>query len=436
MKIFSPVIYLTRRVWATFKLLCRAMKKLLWMMLPFYGFTTLLGLIQGPILVQWYTGTMDQFARLLVNNLYEIKMLEFFGDAYGDSFVDSFNPTYRITQIQSPLDWTSHLGLRRPRGWRTENVENMASLYNLYRRTRRYPNGEPWQHWIYLSAQMEPWKQPDGPILHDPWDQAFVKLLEYRDKHEKLGRSSFHYVSCHKSFLCGSWRVTAPALLHFTTNATARKGSKKYRDFPYHEPVSVRVFELPLREVAIPGVFPTYFEQMRALTASNSTFWTTKDTYSHFDQVRSQALPILRQLEKDYPWSYGLLVKAEEKWTSIWAMEDTALIIGAYLIPFASTAIPTYLYKLAQARWIEDKKPGTSEAELKRKDPLARGLEEFLEAMGDEDKEKFRKTARGGRLLNKIEAELAIDDWNTGEEMIQEISGALGLDKDGKVKGR
>ncbi|KAG6977936.1 hypothetical protein FocnCong_v021516 [Fusarium oxysporum f. sp. conglutinans] len=92
-------------------------------------------------------------------------------------------------------------------------------------------------------------------------------------------------------------------------------------------------------------------------------------------------------------------------------MEDTALIIGAYLIPFASTAIPTYLYKLAQARWIEDKKPGTSEAELKRKDPLARSLEEFLEAMGDEDKEKFRKTARGGRLLNKIEAELAIGDW-------------------------
>ncbi|KAL5619937.1 hypothetical protein FOBRF1_003183 [Fusarium oxysporum] len=85
---------------------------------------------------------------------------------------------------------------------------------------------------------------------------------------------------------------------------------------------------------------------------------------------------------------------------------------------------------------MENKQPRTSEAELKRKDPLARSLEEFLEAIGDKDKEKFRKTARGGRLLSKIEAELAIDDWNTGEEMIQEISGAFGLDKDGKIKGR
>ncbi|KAF4435954.1 hypothetical protein FACUT_6805 [Fusarium acutatum] len=430
-------MYFARYVWETFKSVCHTTKTVMLFMLPFYALTVLLGLIQGPIVAQWYAGTMKELARLLVDNLYDIKILEFVGDAADYSFVDGFSPIYGISQIQSPLNWISHLGLKRPRDWSTKDVENMASLDDLYwRRRPLHSRGEPWQQWVYLSAQMEPWRQPGGPVLHDPWDQAFLKVLEYRDKHENLGRSNFHYVSCHKSFLCGSWRVTAPALLHFSINATEAKKFEKEGKWPYHEPVSVRAFELPLQKSIIPGTFPSYFEQIRALTASNSTFWTTRDTYFYLEQVQSQALPMLKQLEKKYPRSYGLLVKAEKKWTSLWDMQDTLLISDSYLISFTCAAIPTYLFKYVQALFVGMKKSETSGTEDKRKDPLAQGLEKFLGALSDKDKEKCGKKSRGERVLRKIEAELAKDNWNTPEEIIKDLNSALGLDKDGKVKGR
>ncbi|KAF5980765.1 hypothetical protein FCOIX_4669 [Fusarium coicis] len=437
MKIFNYIVYFTRYVWETFKSTCNIFKTVMLFMLPFYALTVLLGLIQGPIVVQWYEGTMKELARLLVNNLYDIKILELVGDAADYSFVDGFSPVYGISQIQSPLTWISHLGLKRPRDWSTENVENMASLDDLYRRKPGlYSRSEPWQQWVYLSAQMEPWRQPDGPVLHDPWDQALLKVLEHKDKHENLGRSNFHYVSCHKSFLCGSWRVTAPALLHFSINATEAKEFDKEGKWPYHEPVSVRVFELPLQERIIPGTFPSYFEQIRSLTASNSTFWTTRETYFYLEQVQTQALAMLKQLEKKYPSSYGFLVKAEKKWTGLWDMQDTLLISDSYLISFACTAIPTYLFKYVLSLYEGAKKPAVSGTVDKRKDPLAQALENFLGSLSDRDKEKCGKTSRGERVLRRIEAELAKDDWNTPEEIMKDINGALEIDKDEKVKGR
>ncbi|KAI1027741.1 hypothetical protein LB504_011677 [Fusarium proliferatum] len=424
MTIFNHISYFVRYVWETFKSVCHTMKTVLLFMLPFYALTVLLGLTQGPIVAQWYAGSSKELARLLIDNLYDIKILEFVSDAADYSFVDGFSPVYGITQIQSPLNWISHLGLRRPKDWSTTDVEDMASLDDLYlRRTRLNSTGEPWQQWIYLSAQMEPWRQPYGPVPRDPWDQALLKVLEYRDKHENLGRSNFHYVSCHKSFLCGSWRVTAPALLHFSINATEAKEFEKDGKWPYHEPVSVRVFELPLQESIIPGTFPSYFEQIRALTASNSTFWTTRDTYYHLEQVQSQALLMLKQLEKEYPRSYGLLVKAERKWTGLWDMQDTMLISDSYLISFA-------------VLFVGMKKPEAAEIGDKSKDPLAQGLQRFLGALSDEDKEKCGKTSRGGKMLRKIKAELEKDNWNSPGEIIKDLNGALGLDQDGKVKGR
>ncbi|KAF5591228.1 uncharacterized protein FSUBG_10529 [Fusarium subglutinans] len=430
MNAFRSIAHYIWCVWVMFKLLC---KIVLWMMLPFYGLTALSGLIQGAMFVHWYTGTLNEIARLLITNLIDIKTLKFVSDASGYSFLDGLSPVYEIPQIQSPLDWTSQLGLTRPSDWSSQNVENMANLDSLYRITPPYDE-EPWQHWVYLSAQMEPWRQPDGPMLHDPWDQTFVKLLAYRDTHEALGRSNFHYVSCHKSFLCASWRVTAPALLHFSISNTTE--SQYYEELPDHELVSVRVFELPLREMPIPGVFPSYFEQMRALTASNLTFWTTKDTYSHFFQMSNQGLRIAAQLEKEYPWTYGLLVKAEIKWTSLWPIDDTWLRLTAYFIPFLCSAVPTYIFKHAQALFTDLKFPETSETVPEGKDPSAHSLQRLLDGLSDEDKAKCRKSSRGKRMLRNIEAELVKDDWDTPEEIIKDLNSALGLDKDGKVKSR
>jgi hypothetical protein len=429
MRVFSFAINLARFLWANVKSVCRAAKSVMWMLLPFYGLTLLLGFIQGFILAPWYTATLEQYGRFLVNNLMEVKIMEYFDEPF-DSW-GNVAPVFHIPQIKNPLKWTAQFGLVRPGDSGSENVEALATLSDLYRRTRRYSRAPQWHHWIYLSAQQEPWRQPDGPVLHDPWDKAFVELLEYRDKHDTMGRSNFLYVSCPKNFLCGSWRVTAPALLHFTTEGEKSRASKRSPELPNHASVNVRVFELPLRETAIPGVFPSHFEQMRSLTASNSTFWGTKDTYSHFDQVLGQAVPMLREVEKAYPWTYGLLVKAEDKWTHLWAMEDTALLMIVRILSIASSAVPTYLFKFASLRWSDSPGPGP---EHKSKDPLAQTLQSLVDILSEEDEEKFRKTDRGRRILALAEAGLERDEWNTREEVLKEISDAMGLDEHGQIE--
>ncbi|KNB20648.1 hypothetical protein FOXG_17615 [Fusarium oxysporum f. sp. lycopersici 4287] len=247
-----------------------------------------------------------------------------------------------------------------------------------------------------------------------------------------MGRSNFLYVSCPKSFLCGSWRVTAPALLHFTTEGNKSRGTGNSPDLPNYTPVNARVFELPLRQTAIPGVFPSHFEQMRSLTASNSTFWQSKGTYSHFDQVLGQTNPVLKNAKTAYPWTYGLLVKAENKWTRLWAIEDTDLRGYLFLLSFASSVFPTYLYKFAPTNWSA---PGPG-PEQKSKDPLAQTLQSLVDMLSAEEKERFRKTDRGGRILGLAERGLKNDQWNTREEVLKDISKALGLDRDRKVKGR
>ncbi|EXK75912.1 hypothetical protein FOQG_19324 [Fusarium oxysporum f. sp. raphani 54005] len=421
---------LARLIWANIKTVCRAIKTAILMSLPFYGLTLILGFYQGIIIALWYSESKEQNARFLLKNVLEYKITEYFDEPY-DNW-SNVAPVFHVPQIINPLEWTAQLGLKRPTVSGLGDEYELAGLGHLYRRTRRYSKTKQWHHWIYLSAQQEPWRQADGPILQDPWDKAFVELLEYRDKHDTMGRSNFLYVSCPKSFLCGSWRVTAPALLHFTTEGNKSRGTGNSPDLPNYTPVNARVFELPLRQTAIPGVFPSHFEQMRSLTASNSTFWQSKGTYSHFDQVLGQTNPVLKNAKTAYPWTYGLLVKAENKWTRLWAIEDTDLRGYLFLLSFASSVFPTYLYKFAPTNWSA---PGPG-PEHKSKDPLAQTLQSLVDMLSAEEKERFRKTDRGGRILGLAERGLKNDQWNTREEVLKDISKALGLDRDRKVKGR
>ncbi|CVK98804.1 uncharacterized protein FMAN_08429 [Fusarium mangiferae] len=419
-----------RLIWVNIKSVCHAIKKVILMLLPFYGLTVILGFYQGVIIALWYSETKQQNARFLLKNVLEYKITEYFDEPY-DNW-SNVAPVFHVPQIINPLKWTDQLGLKPPKGSGYGDEYELAGLGHLYRRTRRSSKAQLWHHWIYLSAQQEPWRQPDGPILHDPWDRAFVELLEYRDKHDTMGRSNFLYVSCQKSFLCGSWRVAAPALLHFTTEGNRSRLTGNSPDIPNYTRVNTRVFELPLRKIAIPGVFPSHFEQMRSLTASNSTFWQSKGTYSHLDQVLAETEPVVRDAKTAYPWTYGLLVKAEGKWTRLWGLEDTDLRGYIFLLSFASSVFPTYLYKFAPTNWAS---PGPG-PEHKSKDPLARTLQSLVDMLSEEERERFRKTDRGGRILGLAEAGLKKELWNTREEVLKDVRNALGLHKDRKVKGR
>ncbi|EWG55224.1 hypothetical protein FVEG_13261 [Fusarium verticillioides 7600] len=412
---------LIRVVWAYIKSACRAIKTAILMLLPFYGLTLIGGFYQGVIIAQWYSESKQQNARFLLKNVLEYKITEYFDEPY-DSW-SNVAPVYHVPQIINPLKWRDQLGLKRPAVSGAGDEEALANLMHLSLRTRPYSKTQQWHRWIYLSAQQEPWRQPDGPILHDPWDKAFVELLEYKDKHDTMGRSNFFYISCPKSFLCGSWRVAAPALLHFTTEGNSSQSSSNSPGLPNYTPVNTRVFELPLGKAAIPGVFPSHFEQMRSLTASNSTFWETQCTYSHLHQVIGQTSPVLRDAVKAYPWTYGLLVKAEHKWLRLWGIEDTALRGYILLLSFSLSTFPTFLYKFTPTNWAS---PGPG-PEHKSKDPLARTLQSMVDMLSAEEKERFRKTDRGGRILGLAEKGLEKEYWNTRKDVLEDVANALGL---------
>ncbi|KAG8671052.1 hypothetical protein FPOAC2_04369 [Fusarium poae] len=332
------------------------------------------------------------------------------------------------------MTWTKDIGISRPDGWHTNNAGAHTGFWDLYRARRRYSVDPSWHHWIYLSENLQPlnetWNQ-------DPWDRAFLDLLQYRDKNEPLGRSNFNYITCPHSFLCATWRISGPALIHFTNEPVKRNLTEKRSRRRILDPVSVRVFELPLSEPVIPGTFPTHFEQMRSITASNSTYWTTRMKYSNFDQVLGQAKRVLKKYEDKYPLTYGLLAKAEHKWTRLIAAEETNLVFIPQVISFLAGAIPSRhgvsLWEQGWDWWRERQYEKSTKGNVEQRDadkaawdPVAYQLRYILDSMTDEDKEKFGKTYRGGILLERLQKGLEKKDWDGREDIIKEIEGALG----------
>ncbi|RSL79159.1 hypothetical protein BHE90_009739 [Fusarium euwallaceae] len=384
---------------------------------------------------------MEHNGHLLVSNVVTVKSYSWFDGSRGPSWLDQKRAPFHIQQLHNPLDWHKKLGLDRPEGWHTKGAESLASLRELYRQ-RFHASQKPLDRWIYASPQSIP--LDENVEFVDPWDQDFLELLRHRDEHEPLGRANFHYLACPTSFLCGVWRVTGPALLHFSTeplpenNTASRESRRRYRK-PVYEPVSVRVFELPLSEPVIPGVFPSRFEQMRAITASDSGFRTSKPPHSDFHQMIGQCKRVSRRLEREYPWTYGVLVKVEDKWIKFWAMEETALILGARTLSTLLSAVPIVLGN----RWWGDisrrfrnsteENGGTVSAET---DPIAQTLQHVLDILGDEHKEKFRQTTAGRNLLERIESRLENEEWNTSDQVLREIADAMGVDMNGQLKDR
>ncbi|KAI8724306.1 hypothetical protein NCS52_00288400 [Fusarium sp. LHS14.1] len=437
MQILQIVRYFALCGWAYFKRICRSVRLVFLFLLPFASFTILLGFVQGLIFGPWYLRDMEQNARLLLSNVVTVKSYSWFDGSGGQSWLDKKRAPFHIQQLHNPLDWHKKLGLVRLEGWQTEGAENLASLRDLYRQRFR-ASQKPLDHWIYASPQSNP--LDENVDFFDPWDLAFLQLLLYRDASEPLRRANFHYLTCPTSFLCNAWRVTGPALLHFSTpplpeNNTATRVPREKKRKPIFDPVSVQVFELPLREPVIPGVFPSFFEQMRVITASDSGFWNSQRTHSDFDQMLGQCKRISKRLEKEYPWTYGALVKVEDKWTNAWVMEDTTLILGARLVSTALSAVPivlgTRLWESISRRYRNSTEAiiGPESAET---DPVAQTLQYFLNELGDEHKEKYRQTTYGRRVLQRIESRLENEEWKTGDEVLGEIVDAMGGNRNGK----
>lgn len=138
----------------------------------------------------------------------------------------------------------------------------------------------PTEYWIYVSSMTM-------PEVYQ-WDQAFVELLEYHEMHALPENTTIAYIDCGAApFLCHIWQVRYPGLMHFKIDID-RSVSDDIDPAAFQSPLDqlrpleVRIFDLGLQydeSPLPPGVFPSRFEQMKALT-SNDGAYTIEEEYN------------------------------------------------------------------------------------------------------------------------------------------------------------
>ncbi|KPM42116.1 hypothetical protein AK830_g4405 [Neonectria ditissima] len=440
-------------LWYGWRWLTRQSKPLLQLALACSACTILLGLIEGVLIGQWLLKTSHDTTRFLLQDSVTARAYDLFSTPGQPSFLDARIRPFYIQRLWDPTDWAGRLGLERPRNWNADRLEQLASLKDLYRWRRR--RASTWHHWVYASAQPDPMHG----LVVDEWDAAFCEMLRYRDKYEYFGRADFHYVACPDNFLCSAWRVKGPAMLHFTTetlpqaeassNASSALGkSKPESPMPRHDPVTVRLYELPLRDPVIPGVFPSYFEQMLAITSSNSSLWTSKEPYSETTQFFQQARDMCKTVAKAHPRTYGALITIEEYWLELFGIGDSQALGMVRLVSTALSGMMTmislqawskianFVYKIYPVN--SEKAAGSSQLETTpvTNDPVAGMVRKFLDNLDEEQDKSFQSTHGGTNILDNVRVALDEKEFNSKDDIFGRIMDALGKDAEGKARSR
>jgi hypothetical protein len=328
----------------------------------------------------------------------------------GTKWEDYISPTFEIKELHDPKFWINELGLEREKDKDGREVTMFADLHGLYRRKRYFQRERPWHHWIYASPT-HPTQFKCGKFnsTDNPWDRTFQDLLNYRHENEAMGSYNFNYVTCPGSFFCGEWYTTGPALLHFTTEKTPDEISsiEVPSSMKNYNPVSVRFFDLPLSDRVIPGVFPSYFEQMKSLTDSESAFWMTKKTVLEEPLVVTAVLKMVKGVRESHPWTIAALAEVEDKWTKLLGINNTTMLHKCGSLSGAATAIPSILAMQAwgkvsrQVRKLVAPKP-----KPRPKDPVIEILRSFLGVLSEAERATFMSTPRGATYLTNIENDL------------------------------
>lgn len=412
------------------------------------AFTILLGLFEGVLLGQWFLQNSHETAELLVQDTVSARAYSWFSVPGRPGFLDAMIQPYYIQQLRNPIDWVDKLGLKRPTDWDTRRVGQLASLSDLYRRRRRYSDAPPWHYWIYASAQSRPM---EGDV--DEWDKAFNELLQYQYKYELSGRANFHYVACPMNFLCKAWRITGPALLHFTTElppqAEAADKSETKRPkteiMPNHDPVTVRLFELPLRDPVLPGVFPSRFEQLRSITG-NLSFWSSEEPYSEALQYYRQARKLYSSMATLHPRTYGVLFKVERYYLELLGLSESQALGRVQLLSIGvsmlSTMAAVRAWELVSTLWgaLRGEKAnvtvdGSQDAtEPASQDPVAKMLQTFVDELTEEQEKSLMEDAMGSQIMSRIRTALDKNNFDSKNEVLDGTMNALGKGHDGKIR--
>ena len=262
--------------------------------LPVTLFPSIHTAILGIKLSQYQKGRVQDGIHALAREIDRVSWMDQFSMPGAPTiwdWQDNKEPFF-IPQLRS-VDWTAKLGFVKPIGhgfdvWDPDmSIDKIASFDGLMRdmRTQR---DMPKEWWVYVSSGAMP--------TVFPWDAAFRELLEYHQQNALSNGTAFANVQCWSApFLCNVWHISglaSAALVHLIVLEDGEIGIDvnltDYCAAPEDlRPVVVRITDLGLQSHVsplAPGVFPTRFEQMKALT-SNEGAYTIFEEYSEVSRM-------------------------------------------------------------------------------------------------------------------------------------------------------
>jgi len=281
--------------------------------LPFTFLPVLVGVIDGYFFSRFMAAQWEIAARALIFEAQSAREMDWFSVPGGPGIHDTPLGPFHILNLRDPSNWWEKIGMVKPGQNMAEHppfgfenaLTDLPCLQGLFRRASVSRPGEveaqEWHHWVYISPGLF---YVSGLPLHDMWDRAFDEMLQRLYVTPAAHGASFTYVSCGltESFLCSTWGVRAPSLLHFTTavmpdddedpSEQLRRAIHRQRS-PFR-PVTARVVELPLDpddmldpavfdRILPPGTFPDPLTQLLALVRDPDA-WMAFGEYTEVHQ--------------------------------------------------------------------------------------------------------------------------------------------------------
>lgn len=316
---------------------------------------------------------------------------------------------YHIAQLRESIEWYDTVGLTKfdprvgllnPPASETLGLAQLNEMNVFYRKTTPLDSGKPWHHWVYVSAQ----PMRSESLFLDAWDQGFNELLKYHYANPPAHDAKFNYVSCTGSTFCEMFRLTGPSLLHFTTESDRSNGLRF--PLPGHDPVTVRLVELPItnpRALPLtPGIFPSTFNQLRSFTDSEHA-WRLAHPYSRPTQTFRRLDDITEEKAQLYPRTYGQLIRLDNTIRKFFGQGDDSM--SRFIARHAGIGSSVYGHRIATAVWMLISSWFPSASDERRKQSVLgssgndTGYESLRENFGFENETNNEAEAAGAAMV-------------------------------------
>jgi len=259
--------------------------------LPFAPFTilpTILGVFNGVYFAVWQDSKISENTDTWLYELKDIANDWGVPEMTFRDFQDKKND-FHILRVNSD-DWAYKLGFLHPVEYAKDTdipIDKYGDLDTLMVDTTSSCRPRPPDdQWLYISDFAWP--------SFDEWDAAFDAAVQAAYVPSALNTTRLFFAKCHNTagFLCGIWKVKAPALVHFHVTDSAPFPEDIEPGLTYAtstsdlRAVTARVIEFPLKDsyTGLPSFFfPGPKEQMLAIMRGDK-LWEQFDPWTDFEQ--------------------------------------------------------------------------------------------------------------------------------------------------------